>query len=419
MPIPSGIVNLKKLTINRSTGVWSDHDMRLDVTDVVSPDTFVLVLTSGILMMNTSSNGAGTVKTLFMDDVDVEQMITATDANHVDGYVSRAVNNDDRWHNFPIGNKGKCRKVALRSTSMTSGNINTARLIYSAHPDYLDFNPATLPGGVTNKYWWEQNKGSAANNAKRFYYETSDFPAGVDLNDITIASYTGTTWTASTTPTTINTSLKYIEQNSVNASNDIPWSWGSENASLPLPINLFNVSSRIINDRNVLVSWSAGGNLKNANFTVERSRNLSEFENMGNVYSSTKNLTGFEDFQYIDYEPYHGISYYRLKYYEKSGTENYSDPLVIFMELKKMEVLKIFPNPVSGFTYLNIYTEETQPAVIQVINNVGQIVKESKINLSSGTSVQEVDMNELGSGIYFMKVIPSGEKAQTGKVVKK
>ncbi|MCH8331005.1 MAG: hypothetical protein IH946_06445, partial [Bacteroidetes bacterium] len=141
-------------------------------------------------MMNDSANGADTVgNILYLNSFDIEMNPPSSDASHVDGRISRFINNDGKWHMFPCGDAGISRRIGMMASSLTTNNENLAKFNYLTHWDYLNYSIPQIPGGVINKYYWSHWKTATANVARRFYYEDNDFSCGTTIFDVVIASY--------------------------------------------------------------------------------------------------------------------------------------------------------------------------------------------------------------------------------------
>lgn len=79
--------------------------------------------------------------------------------------------------------------------------------------------------------------------------------------------------------------------------------------------------------------------------------------------------------------------------------------------------LTLFPNPVQEVLNINLTSEETGEARIELINLSGQILQQSAINLFNGLQTKSIDTSNLLSGIYFLR-ITNGEKSIVRKISK-
>lgn len=172
-----------------------------------------------------------------------------------------------------------------------------------------------------------------------------------------------------------------------------------------LPVELLYFKA-VYNGAGVDLGWATASEKSNSHFTVERSRNGLDFEELLQVKSSST-APGKTDYQEEDPLPLAGIVYYRLKQTDHDGTVAYS--LIEAVEIHPKNGLRIFPNPSSS----GIVTVETmQGALISVFNSLGQTVMEKYIT----DQPMEIDLRESGKGIYTI-VVNSGGQIAAHKVV--
>jgi hypothetical protein len=413
LAIPTGVAKLQKITMDRAAGAWSNHN--IDVDDNVPADSVVLVLTNGILMMADSANGNGTSDTLFMNSFAVERMISLSDASHVDGVVSRWIWNDGAWSNFPCGDDGNGRSVALKATSLSAGNNwNTCRLNWFAHHDYQNYNVAQLPGGVNSYYYWSHSRVSSANVARRFYYEESDFQTPY-ITEVTIANYTST-WSETTTPITYNTTEKYIEQQSPNASNDEDWTWGGLTANSMLPIELIAFAG-IEQNKQVLLQWTTAWEINNAFFEIERSTDGINFESIGQVAGSGTSHE-FMSYQFIDDAPQAGYNYYRLRQVDYDLAFEYSNVIAVEVAIEETRIGSPYPNPAESVLQIPVEMKGETDLEIAMYNMMGQEVIREQQHVA-GATILMMDVSSVRHGAYIVRISQAGEPIYTTQLVKR
>lgn len=77
--------------------------------------------------------------------------------------------------------------------------------------------------------------------------------------------------------------------------------------------------------------------------------------------------------------------------------------------------MEVFPNPTNGDLNVNVSTLNAQDFTINVVNTLGQTVKEIK-ELKSNGGTFKIDLNELNSGIYFV-ILKSKSGSKTKRIV--
>jgi PKD repeat protein len=99
-------------------------------------------------------------------------------------------------------------------------------------------------------------------------------------------------------------------------------------------------------------------------------------------------------------------------------TVNVINPLTVGLNSQVAEELNysISPNPNNGSFHLNMNGMGSGPVNISVYNLVGKLVYQSENNSSNGALVKDIQLNDVSSGVYFIKVA-SDDRVTTKKVV--
>lgn len=180
------------------------------------------------------------------------------------------------------------------------------------------------------------------------------------------------------------------------------------NASTVLPVRFISFTGTQ-GDGTTLLSWQVADEQNVAAYDVERSVDGHTFSRIGTVASAGG---GARSYSFTDLQPFNGLNFYRLKIKDASGQGSNSIIVVVRFAGKNGIQLQAFPNPVH--TQLNL--QITQPAGkvrLQVADAGGRIVRTMDLVSNGNTLSVPVDMQGLGSGVYFVRV-----NAETVKVVK-
>jgi len=179
---------------------------------------------------------------------------------------------------------------------------------------------------------------------------------------------------------------------------------GSCAVFLPVELLYFKAS---YDGAGVDLRWATASEKDNRHFTVERSHNGIDFEELLQVKSSADAL-GKTDYQKKDLHPLDGISYYRLKQTDHDGAVAYSP--IEAVEGPAESGLRMFPNPSSTGI---VTIEAGKGALISVFDALGQSVLEKTMTERSA----EIDLGKAGQGIYTV-LVNSGGHITTHKIVK-
>ena len=111
-----------------------------------------------------------------------------------------------------------------------------------------------------------------------------------------------------------------------------------------LPIKLVSFEAKSNSDR-VDISWVTAAEINNNFFTIEKSRDLKNWEVVSNVDGAGNSSLNIEYFE-VDYTPFQGVSYYRLKQTDYDGAFSFSNIVPVKFNKELNQEMSLFPNPV-------------------------------------------------------------------------
>ena len=169
----------------------------------------------------------------------------------------------------------------------------------------------------------------------------------------------------------------------------------------PLPIELlaFNVEPLYEGGKGkVWVAWETLTETNNDYFTVERSRDGVNYEEVGRTKGSG-NSNERRTYDFIDEFPYLGISYYRLKQTDYDGKYEYFEPKSVEIKEDGGGNIVVCPNPASETVTIRSKEGET----FDLMDICGRIIKTFTIQ----NAIEQIQVN-LPSGIYFIREKETG-----------
>jgi hypothetical protein len=182
----------------------------------------------------------------------------------------------------------------------------------------------------------------------------------------------------------------------VNLQNGDRFTIGNTNLALPLPIQLISFEATPQSGE-VNLKWSTASELNNDFFTIQRSRDAENWEDVITVKGAgTVNVR--TDYETTDGLPFNGISYYRLK--QTDFDKQYSYSQVRRVELNNEFHLKVYPNPSNG-TFTVSTGFEIGLDNIRLTNMVGQLIP---IQLQSDQTSTTLTSQSIAPGIYILQV---------------
>lgn len=174
---------------------------------------------------------------------------------------------------------------------------------------------------------------------------------------------------------------------------------------LPVELLYFNADYK---GEGVDLEWATASEKNNSHFTVERSRNGLDFEDLFEQKGKSKSIEKIT-YRQKDGEPLKGISYYRLRQSDADGMVTYSE--IQAVEIDQKPVFSIYPNPTNNGS-INILTNKKGIVHITVVNGMGQVI----VDQHTQEALTSLELHTFGTGIYTVIVNSNGQIA-TQKVV--
>ncbi len=174
----------------------------------------------------------------------------------------------------------------------------------------------------------------------------------------------------------------------------------SVNSATPLPIELISFEATAKKNRTVQLTWQTASEKNNDYFTIERSVNGIDWKEIDRI-DGAGNSNKLLSYSAIDYNPFNGISYYRLKQTDFDGQFDFSQVRSINTDLLEVSQVNIYPNPTNNQITIEALKEE--PEQTKIYNALGQDVTSlTKVIENTETKVV-IDLSNLSGGLYYVK----------------
>jgi hypothetical protein len=170
----------------------------------------------------------------------------------------------------------------------------------------------------------------------------------------------------------------------------------------PLPVKLINFDAQKRN-HSAAITFTT---------TTESNMKLYELEKS----NDTKNWTAITSFlpkndrnttqkyEYSDLNINENATYYRLKMIENDGKTSYSR-VVSLTNLIKGNAVNVFPNPTKNNLQLELnMVADQENASLEIYNIQGQLVKQRTLSLVGGLQNIALDIEDLETGVFTLKV---------------
>ena len=179
-----------------------------------------------------------------------------------------------------------------------------------------------------------------------------------------------------------------------------------------LPVKLSRFEGKHTVEGNELL-WVTTEEVDNDYFQIERSTNAKSFAAIGKVQGQGNSSAAY-NYHFTDTEFGKGISYYRLRQFDKDGKFAISG--IVSIDNGLILSTRAFPNPVRNVVSLQVDERGDDLGELQIVNSSGKVVSRVKgVKIIDGVAVH--DTNGLSSGVY-QAILTTEKKKYQYKIVK-
>jgi len=169
-----------------------------------------------------------------------------------------------------------------------------------------------------------------------------------------------------------------------------------------LPIKLIEFSV-IFNVDRVDIKWITSSEVNNEFFTIERSKDALTWEEVIRTNGSGNSNVNIEYVE-VDYSPFEGVSYYRLKQTDFDGNFEYFNIVPVKVGLQKKGEMSLFPNPIQrGEALIINLTEKSDNVLIVIRNSKGEeYFSKAEIRFEKNQLIAIPISNDVPAGLYIV-----------------
>lgn len=311
-----------------------------------------------------------------------------------------------------------CHNTSLDNSGGGTVTVTGLPLIYTPNSAAINFS-VTVSHGVADRTRWgfsivavnssgtaigtfnSTNPNAAINSNDPAAKELSQFNAPITAASISYV-FDNLTWT----PPAIDMGpvTFYVAGVAANAngasSSDFVYTSNTIISSLPITLYAFNAA---IKNNNVLLSWQTSREINSNYFTIQKSYDNRQFNDIGKIDASgNSSLT--KNYSFTDDNPsfFEKPIYYRLAMVDKDGAKIYSKIANVVLRATSTFIKGIYPNPLrAGNTlHVNFVSKDDEIVSLKLIDNAGRLVKNTQISVQKGSNILDVKMPETASGNY-------------------
>lgn len=184
-----------------------------------------------------------------------------------------------------------------------------------------------------------------------------------------------------------------------------------------VPVDLVKFKTRL-EGNNTILDWATANEVNNAGFEIQRSMDGKEFRKIGWL-KGQGNTSEQIDYTFVDDNMQSNVQYfYRLKQVDYDGQYDYSRVVTsMHKDIKGFVLQSISPNPSkSGHTTVRLLSSKEQDLQVTVIDNMGKLHLTKSINIGEGINFYKLNVSDLASGNYFVK-IESAEQSNYKRLI--
>ncbi|WP_118975317.1 T9SS type A sorting domain-containing protein [Taibaiella koreensis] len=339
-----------------------------------------------------------------------------TDAQHVDGYVSKA---GTTAFIFPVGSGTDLRTVSITapaaptelSTAWFAGSPGTIADPSDGSTHSITAVAAPLQS-ISEAGFWDWIPVSGSDDGITVTVSIPDIGGFGNSTDLRLAGWDGTQWidlsgSATATGNLENNSLSGTIPAGVNIT---ALAIGSLSTPLPVTFSAFNVAAQ---GCRVLIGWQTAQEINNDYFLVERSRDGRTFDAIAKMQGAG-NSAEPNSYSASDEQPFNGRNYYRIQQVDKDGKRSYSGIKTAEVSCSGRDDIQIFPTVSSDDIQVRL-PQRYEGAAIDLLTALGQkiVVPVDKEHLQ-----YRLHVDRLTAGMYIIRIV-KGNEIHSYKIVKR
>jgi len=214
--------------------------------------------------------------------------------------------------------------------------------------------------------------------------------------------------------TTTNGSVRATVSNSSNCGTQVRFFNIITNGALPVELLSFDGTC---NDNLITLNWRTATEHNTSHFDVLKSRdgeNWSKLTTLNSAGNSTQELSySTKDENAID-----GNNYYKLMQYDIDGVSDEYGPINVICNGNSKGYFSTFPNPSSeSFQVVLNNKNMIGNGKIEIQDSKGSVVLEKEIEIKGGINLYNLDMLNIVSGVYYIKVTSNEFSTNTLKQI--
>jgi len=172
-------------------------------------------------------------------------------------------------------------------------------------------------------------------------------------------------------------------------------------ATLPVKLNSFIATNK---ERKVLLNWSTSNEWNNHHFSIQRSLNGIEYQEIGAVNANNE-IIGTIPYQFVDEKPLNVNAYYQLIQYDKDGKSTNLGVRMVMPNVQNNQSFNINPNPSNTNTFnLNVGIDMLTNVKIEVHDVSGKLIYTKRIEKNANKIIPISLPENTPAGSYLVSI---------------
>jgi hypothetical protein len=186
------------------------------------------------------------------------------------------------------------------------------------------------------------------------------------------------------------------------------------------PVLFVRINAQRSNDQRIEVNWGVEQESNLQSYTIERSHNGQQFEDLGNQQPSN-NQGQSAAYRFIDHQPLAGWNFYRIRALGLDGRIFYSTVVRVSPAFTQSNI-SIYPTPVTqGLMHIRLEGQKPGKYRMLLFAGNGQMIYQHSFEVLEASQVTSISLpHSLSSGSYQVKLIsPDNQLHQQNIIIQK
>lgn len=186
--------------------------------------------------------------------------------------------------------------------------------------------------------------------------------------------------------------------------------------SYPLSVQTSDFTAKLTKANTTKLTWTSSDESDVAYYSIEKSTNNTDWSSVQFVSPQMKG--GANNYEINDGNLSEGITYYRLKTFQKNNKVTISNIKQVDNKINKFSIL-VTPNPASSRAFVHINSNLTEEATLELINSLGEVVYKQNMKINPGTNSIELPVANFANGTYVVNLTTATKSLRKSLIVNK